>query len=183
MTSFSNPATQQAVNNLGGTTGGSMTKDYFFAYGLLLSAVAAAAQGVQGQLQIDAGVNFLCRQVACTAKLTQNAANTPTGTAQGAKILRWGEATPAANSALLGIGLHHFTVTFSSPNRPWSNIPIPLDLLTGDTNQPFWLPTAVFCAGNETISASVNSFAPALTGVATPTVDIFFAFLGTKQSK
>lgn len=178
-----NPRTAEALQRLGGSTGGSMTRDYYFVYSLFIPAVAVGGNGKADSLRIDAGVDFMCKQIQVSANLTPVAANTPAGYAQGHKLLRWMEVDAAAANGLVGVGLHQTRIQIASNDRPWFNIPARLDLVSGDTNQPGWMPDPVFLAGNDNLLVTCFNDLPNLTGPITPTVDFFISLVGVKMSR
>lgn len=177
-----NPQTRSILQNLGTKNAVSMTTDYFFVYGDWIRGLAPGGTGTI-PVKIDGGVDFLVEQIQMVAFLS--AGNLPTGvTVERLPLIRarsWDFAA-VANQGLVGY-FDHISIQVQTNDRPWFYQPTPAALVTGDRDQPYYLPTQVFISGNDTSLISITSAMPALTGLAAPQIDVFAALVGRKLGR
>lgn len=177
-----NPQTQQILNALGTRNAVSMTTDYYFVYGDWARNIAQNGNG-NINVKIDGGVDFVVEQIQLMGFLA--AGNLPTGvTVERLPLIRarsW-DFTAAANQGLVGY-LDHVNIQIQTNDRPWFFQPTPATLVTGDRDQPYYLPTQVFISGNDTTLIQIGNVLPALTGLAAPAIDVFCALVGRKLGR
>lgn len=167
-----------AVNELGG--GVVLTNDFSFAYPFVFTGIQQG-QTLQDSNTIDQGSDFLVREIACTARF--NSSTTPTGLTANAKLIRQPQIAGYAAGELIQADIGMLSVQVSQTNRPWYYDFIPLDQVSGDAANPYVLPTPIWISNKTTVNVSIRNNVPALTGQATPQIDVVYTLIGTYMSR
>lgn len=161
----------QAIQELGG--GDVLTTS--FAYDYVFDFTNIAQGGSQTDTNsIDRGSSFLVTEIKLSANY--NIANTPTGLAQRAKILRQVTTLPGTPAILADVSYLRIQVT--QTDRVWYQSPIRADLGSGDVAAPLILPTPILISEKTTVNVTLFNDLPPLTGAPTPAIDAQYVLGG-----
>jgi len=175
-----NPMLRDALTNLGGSVGSSLTDNWAFCYVTdFLNVPFGGTQ--QSTLRVEAGVDFLVQAI--MARFNFNANTTPTGYPPRAPIMReirdaLVTATPENYATL-----DHVLVQITTIDRQWFSGAARASLVTSDPASLMFLPTPVLIAGNDSIITQITNNLPALTGAATPAIDGEVVYMGIRMSR
>lgn len=165
-----------AINELGG--GSIFTRDFAYAYTFQFRAVPQ--NGSQARTKsIDLGTGFLVTEIAASARFAPT--NTPTGLAPTSKLLRNLTTIPTGTLPLVLADIGMVGVRVTQTDRPWYDGIVPLDQVSGDTANPYILSAPIWIAQKTDVSVEVFNRLPALTGAATPAIDIDYTLIGLKM--
>lgn len=169
---------QRSLHDLRGNVGSSITADWFYVYAVDFSALAKGASKTN-TIKIDAGADFVVQGIHFAANFANGSA--PTTATEESKLYRSPDNFAAElTSAHLGM----LALQFATSDRPWSNIPIRCDLLTGEPGDLFLLPTEIYIAGTDTVRVQLDNNLPASVGGATnPAIDAQVALVGRKMQR